>query len=132
MKNRIKLMALLAVLAVTATGCTKENVEDNMGIVATTHSVTYIVDGQQYYANPQTEEEWSLFLDRMFALTEEGRTVNFWRSDVQTSSTKEKVTFTTTSLLDAKAWCKQKANEGYTVTMTYDQETGEYTCIAIK
>ena len=132
MKNRIKLIALLTVLVVTVTGCTKEDVADNMGIVATIHSVTYIVDGQQYYANPQTEEEWSAFLDRMFALVEEGHTVQFWRRGVQTSCTKKKVTYTTTSLADAKAWCNQMANEGYHVTMTYDQSTGVYTCIAVR
>ena len=126
------MIALLTVLEVTVTGCTKEDVADNMGIVATIHSVTYIVDGQQYYANPQTDGEWSEFLDRMFALAEEGRTVHFWRCDVQASSKKEKLTYTTTSLADAKAWCKQKADEGYNVAMTYDQQTGKYTCNAVR
>ncbi len=132
MKNQIKAMALVAVLGLMATSCTKESVTDGIGVVATAQSAVYIVDGQQYYANPQTEEEWSVFLDRMFALVEEGHTVQFWRSGVQTFSTKEKVTYTTTSLADAKAWCAQKMEEGYIVTMTYDQSTGVYTCIAVR
>ena len=132
MKNQIKVMALFTVLGLVATSCTKESAMDGIGVVATTQSAVYIVDGQQHYANPQTDEEWSAFLDSMFALVEEGHTVQFWRSSVQTSSTKEKVTYTTTSLSDAKAWCDQKANEDYIVTMTYNQETGEYNCIAVK
>ena len=132
MKKQIKMMALLVVLGLTAASCTKENAMDGIGDVATSYSAIYIVEGQHYYANPQTEEEWSLFLDRMFALAEEGYTVQFMRNGVQTSSTKEKVTYTTTSLSDAKAWCRQKVEDGYDVTMTYDQQTGVYTCIAVR
>ncbi len=132
MKNQIKAMALVAVLGLMATSCTKESAMDGIGVVDTAQSAVYIVDGQQYYANPQTEEEWSAFLDGMFALVEEGHTVQFWRRGVQTSCTKKKVTYTTTSLADAKAWCNQMANEGYHVTMTYDQSTGVYTCIAVR
>ena len=90
MKNQIKMMALLAVFGLAASSCTKENVVYDTEVLATAHTVTYIVDGRQYYDNPQTEEEWSLFLDRMVALAEEGYTVQFWRGDVQTSATKEK------------------------------------------
>ena len=130
-KNQIRAMALVVVLGLMASGCTKENV-DEIGVVATANSAIYIVDGQHYYANPQTEEEWSAFYERMVALAEEGYTVHFWRNGVQTSCTKEKVTFTTTSHAEAVAWCKQKADEGYNVTMTYNQQTGKYTCIAIR
>ena len=126
------MMALMAVLGLAVTSCTKENLVEEMNVVAMTHSVVYIVDGRQYYDNPKTEEEWSVFLDRMIALAEEGHSVQFWRNDVQTSSTKEKVTYTTNNYEDAKAWCKQKINEGYNVTMSYDQATGVYTCIAVR
>ena len=132
MKNQIKMMALLAVFGLAASSCTKENVVYDTEVLATAHTVTYIVDGRQYYDNPQTEEEWSLFLDRMVALAEEGYTVQFWRGDVRTDSTKEKVTYSTPNLQEAKAWCSQKMAEGYIVTMTYNQATGEYDCIAIK
>ena len=130
-KNQIKLMLVLGVLS---TGCTKENVTDGTEVVMTTNSVTCIVNGQQYYANPQTDEEWSAFFDRMFALVEEGYSVRFWRNDtrVQTASTKEIVTFSTPDQNEAEAWCKQKMNEGYVVSMIFNQKTGEYDCIAVK
>ena len=132
MNKQIKMMALLAVLGLMAASCSKENTMTGIGDVATSYSAIYIVEGQHYYSNPQTEEEWSAFLDRMFALAEEGYTVQFRRNGVQMSSAKEKVTYTTTSLSDAKAWCKQKVEEGYSVNMTYNQQTGVYTCVAVR
>ena len=30
------------------------------------------------------------------------------------------------------AWVAEKEEEGYIVTVSYNEETGEYTCIAIK
>lgn len=134
MQKQFKLMALMAVLCM-ATGCTKEGDTDDMGItvaVATAHTVTYIVDGRQYYDNPQTDEEWNAFLDRMAALVDEGYAVQFWRSGLRMAATKEKVTYSTENLDDAKAWCKQKVAEGYTVTMVFNQATGKYDCIAYK
>ena len=131
-KQKIRLVVLSAVLCVLSVSCEKEKVTDGATIVATTYAATYIVDGQQYYDNPQTEEEWTVFIDRMLALAEEGYTVQFWRSGVQASATKEKITFTTTNHAEAVEWCKQKKNEGYAVTISYDQGTGVYTCIAVK
>ena len=133
-KIRIRLMVLMLVLGVLSTGCRKENVTDGTDVVMSTNSVTYIVNGQQYYANPQTDEEWSAFFDRMFALVEEGYSVRFWRNDarVRTASTKEVIKFSTTSQVEAEAWCIEKIKAGYEVTMVYNQETGEYDCYAVK
>jgi hypothetical protein len=114
--------------------CTKEDATDNIGVVSTASNVTYFVNGQQGYADPQTDEEWSMFLDRMFALAEEGYVVRFGRTDMfrQACMTKEKVTYTTTDYNDAKLWAFHRTLEGYEVTITYDQQTGKYTCIAIR
>ena len=81
-KPRIKLMAVLVLLGLAAAGCTKENVTDNTIVVATTQSATYIVDGVRHYANPQNEDEWSEFIDQMFALAENGYTVQNSETDV--------------------------------------------------
>ncbi len=133
-KPRTKLMAVLVLLGLAAVGCTKENVVNDTYVVATvTQSATYTVDGIQYYANPQNDDEWSDFLDRMFALAEEGHTVQFWRSAVQNgNATKDVLTYITTDLGLAKKWAKQKKEEGYVVSIHYNQETGEYHCIAVR
>ena len=132
MRRQIKKLALLAVFGLASVSCTKENVVNDTDIVVTAYTASYIVDGQQFYLNPQTDEEWSAFLDRMLALAEEGYTVHFWRAGVQASSSKEKLTYTTGNYEEAKEWCKQKKDEGYWVTITYDQLTGQYTCIAVR
>ena len=132
--NKFKTIVLLAVLGLTFASCTKENVADDTYAVATASSVTYFINGQQCYANPQTEEDWLAFLDRMMALAEEGCAVRLMRTGTtqQANAAKEKVTYTTSSYEDAKAWTLQKILEGYEVTITFDQQTGKYTCIATR
>lgn len=132
--KKVKSIVLLAVLGLTLAGCTKENVAEDTCVVAAASSVTYFINGQQYYANPQTDAEWSAFLDRMLALAEEGYAVRFVRTGVsqQASAAKEKVVYTTTSYQDAKLWAAQMALQGYEVTITFDQQTGKYTCIATR
>ncbi len=46
--------------------------------------------------------------------------------------TREHVTFTTSSKEKALKWCADREAEGYTVRMEYNEETGIYTCTAIK
>lgn len=131
---RINRIILLAAMLLCFAGCTKENVAGGIHDGADTSSVTYLVGGQRYYANPQTNEEWSLFFDRMLAMAEEGYAVRIMRTDAsrQVNASKEKVTYTTDDYNDAKAWAKEKTLEGYEVTITFDQETGKYTCIATR
>ena len=135
MKNRkIKLMLFLALFGCETVSCTKEEMIKEQYSVAACQSATYVVDGQQYYANPQTDEEWAAFFDHMFALAEEGHTVQFWRNGQkpQFASTKEVETFKTKNREEALKWVKDKEDQGYTVTMTFNQQTREYTCIAIR
>ena len=135
-RPRIKLVALLAVLGLATVGCSKENLvndNDNVVVATITQSASYTVDGIHYYSNPMNDDEWSAFLDQMFALAEEGHAVQFWRNDNQRgNAAKEVVTFTTTDVNKAKKWAADKIEEGYAVSISYNQQTGEYTCIAIK
>ena len=130
MKNhRIELMLFLALFGCATVSCTKEELTEKPCAVVTSQSAAYVVDGRLCYANPQTEEEWAAFLDRMFALAEKGHTVQFWRNGQrpQFASTKEVETFKTKNREEALKWVKDKEDQGYTVT-----KTGEYTCIAIR
>ena len=131
--KKISFIILFAVLGVTLASCTKETLSDTR-VVTVEPSVTYFVNGQMHSSNPQTEEEWSMFFDRMLALAQEGYQVIIRRSDIpqEVLAAKEKVTYTTTDYNKAKAWANQKVIEGYEVTITFNQETGEYTCIAIR
>ena len=132
--NKVKLLAILLLAVCATTGCSKkDDLKSSTIVFDSTHSAAYVVDGQQYYANPQTDEEWAAFFDRMLALAEEGRTVHFWRTEQQSQfvASKEVITFTTKDRKKANAWAAEMTAEGYTVSVTYDQQTGIYTCTAI-
>ena len=112
--------------------CTKETSSTNTYYETNNQSATYIINGQIYYDNPSTDIEWSAFLDRMLALAENGYTVYFFRTGVEQTFSKDKVTFTTPSHEEAKNWCEEKEKEGYIVVLTFNQETGEYNCVAYR
>ena len=99
-----------------------------------THDVVYTVDGVRYTASFSSEAEWQAFLDRLFALAEEGRSVSFRNagSPVSTKENREIVTYSTQNKAEAEAWAKAMGLEGYNVTIDYEQTTGIYTCTAIK
>ena len=135
MNRRIfRLFVFLSVMGCVTTSCTKEELTEKPSAVVSAQSATYVVDGQQYYANPQTDEEWAAFFDRMLALAKEGHTIQFWRNGLrqQFASTKEVVTFTTTDKEKARKWAAEKTEEGFVVTIMFNQQTGEYTCIAVR
>ena len=68
------------------------------------------------------------------SVAEEGHEVSFRNEDraSRVLSSKDVVTYTTTNHDDAYAWADKMSDEGYTVTIRFDKETGIYTCNAIK
>ena len=67
------------------------------------------------------------------ALAREGYEVTLVQKDqANTCPSKENVVFTTQDPDVAADWTDKMYKKGYTVTITYDDETGIYTCIAIK
>ena len=136
-KHTITIVALLAVLSMVAAGCQKEEIVGSQIAVqesSSTHSVLYCIDGVQHSGTFYTEEEWVAFLDRMFALAEEGHHVSFRENDEENRvvSTKEKVVYTTPNRQEAEAWADIMVDKGYSVSIEYDEATGIYTCTAVK
>lgn len=135
MKKHFKSAALLAVLTLAATACQKEN--DFLPTTASeqtmeTINVVYSINGEVFHAT-LSESEWNAFVERMLALARQGYEVSFSRNgDSLVSQCKEKVTFVTTDEREAQTWAKTMINEGYWVTISFDEATGEYTCIAFK
>lgn len=135
MKINYKKIALLAVLSLAATSCQKT---DNFFTSVCTEQTTgtihaiYSINGVVYHAT-LGESEWDAFVERMVALAREGYEVSFSKNGTSlTSQSKEKVTFVTTDAEEAQKWSHQMTDQGYIVTISYNQGTGEYTCIAIK
>ena len=135
MKQNVKTVALLAVLSMAAVSCQKENDVLPLGgseQTTGTIQVLYSINGEVFQA-ALSESEWNAFVERMLALAREGYEVSFSKNRSSlTSQSKEKVTYVTKNKEEAVAWSNAMINQGYVVTITYDQTTGEYTCTAIK
>ena len=132
-KHFVTLFALLSMMAVS---CQKENFTEmepaTVGETAA-YSLCYTVDGNTHYATFQSKAERLAFIRQLVALTREGHSVRIGNSNTTgVNSTKEKLTFTTTSSDEASAWAEEMAGKGYVVEISFDEETGVYTCTAIK
>ena len=134
MNRTVKTVALLTVLTLAATACQKENDVLPIGTEQTTETlhVVYSINGEVFYAT-LSESEWDAFVERMLALAREGYEVSFSKNGNSLSSqSKEKVTFVTNNKQEAYNWAHDMSNQGYVVTITYDEAAGEYTCVAYK
>lgn len=137
MRKTFTTIALFAVLGSLAVSCPKENIIDETSIVAENgkvYTVSYTVNGVTHQLTLVGEDSWHDFMNRMFALAEEGHEVSF-RNDETASrivSAKEVVTYSTKERDKAYAWADAMVEEGYTVFISYDRETGIYTCEAVK
>lgn len=134
MKKQVISVALFAVLATMAVSCQKENFVEPQSAVAevgTVRTVSYAVDGVAHQVTLHGDAEWDAFVDSMMSLSEQGcdvRIINESASS-QSPATKDVQTITTTDRNEAKAWAKQKSDEGYAVAIHHDN--GVYTCVAV-
>ena len=137
MKKIFITIALFAVLGTLAVSCQKENIIDQTVSVEENrqvYRVTYSIDGATYHLTLVGEDTWHVFLHRMIALAEEGHRVTFRNEEASSgiASTKEVVTYSTSSHEAAYKWADEMVLKGYSVTIEYDERTGIYTCTAIK
>ena len=137
MKKEIKKIALLAVLSMVAMGCQKETiVVPQAGIEesGTVYTVRYTVNGVTHTETLIGDQAWADFLQRMLALAEEGYRVTMSRNGetAQYADSKEVVTYKTKDKKAAYDWIEEKVAEGYEVSISFNPQTGEYTCTAIR
>lgn len=122
----------MAVIGLAVTSCQKDNIVIPEATV-TEMSVGYSVGGNYGNVSLSNDAEWETFLNRMLALAREGYEVTIFSDNSNTSSSaKEVVTFTTTLSDEATHWAKNMVEQGYSVTIVYDDKTGIYTCTAVK
>ncbi|MBR1835568.1 MAG: hypothetical protein IJ785_08745 [Bacteroidales bacterium] len=95
--------------------------------------VYYSVDGIPQQVAIMNNCDMDIFLNKMIVLAKEGHSVSFCQHNLnETSLSKEVIKHVTTDANDAKEWSDKKIKEGYLVEITYNDNTGEYTCIATK
>ena len=136
MKKIFYSVAIIATLGTLATSCQKEAfLEEQCYVVdmEAGYSVHYSINGTSFHATLHDEDEYNAFIAYLFGLARQGNEVTF-RDDNQPSTglTKDVVVFTTSSEEEAATWSKKMASNGYTVTISFDQQSGVFTCIAIK
>ena len=134
MKVNFKILALSLVLGTMAVGCQKEDLPNDVtGTEQVTIKVVYSVDGELFSTELIGEGAWNDFVHQMLALAREGHRVTFSRNgSLATSATKEKVVFVTDSDEEAHQWANKMTDQGYIVSIEFDESTGKYTCTAIK
>lgn len=137
MKKTFTTIALLAVLGTMAVSCQKENIIDETFVTtekSTVYIVSYTIDGVAHQVTLTGDDAWHDFLHHMLALAEEGHAVSFRNESAASrdAAHKETVTYTTTSHDDACSWADKMANNGYTVTVLYNEDEGVYICVATK
>ena len=124
MKTIVRLFVLLAAV-LTLAACEKESNRHERDIVYT------VAEQTTTSVHLTTEAEWDALLDQFCDWAEDGCSVTFHnaKSDNK-STTKGAVTFSTTDRDEMKRWMRQMENEGKTVTVTFDSETGTYNGMA--
>ena len=137
MKKIIIPATLLAMLSLTTVSCQKENlVETAIQSVENsgTRTILYTVNGTTYRQVIHSDEDLDALISTLFALAREGYTVRVMNENqsINEYSEKETVTYTTKDKNSAYNWAKEKILEGYDVTISFNQETGEYTCVATR
>ena len=130
-------VALFVTLGALAVSCQKESVIEDVNLTmehSTIYTVSYSIDGVMHTVSLIGEDAWHEFLHWMIALAEEGYEVSFRNEEAASRvvATKDVVTYTTNDHDDAYTWANKMANLGYWVTISYDERTGKYTCIAVK
>lgn len=135
MKKKVITVAFLSMLTAVTVSCQKENLFESQPVIVENGSfcnVRYSVDGVKYSITLNSGAEWDALVDSLFTLSVQGHDVRFakGKANVILSFSKDTQTLITSSEEEAKAWSKERADEGYTVTITFNN--GNFICIAYK
>ncbi len=139
MKKPTITLALLAVLSLVNTGCQKETiVEPRAHDVAEENSTAcvmlYSVDGVAGRTAVKTPAERAAFIRWIVGLAEEGHRVIFRQegNTVNVLAPKDTQTYSSKKKHEVEMWADEMIQQGYTVVIEYDKDTGYYTGTATK
>lgn len=138
MKITFKTIALFAALSLTAMSCQKEEIvsfiqEESVSNETALNTMLYSVDGVQHAIILHSESDYQNFIHEMMNLARLGHNVVFCdENNVNQSVTKDVVYYSTSSQAEAESWALKMVKDGYQVTVSYDENTKMYNCVAIK
>ena len=137
MNVKFKTVALFAVLSLAATSCQKEDTSDVLSGVpvseaSTVFTMQYSINGVLHQITLHGESERMSFIYWMLDLARMGFEVRFSKDSLgeQSSVAKGVETFSTDDRVAAYHWADKMALEGYTVVVTFDENTRMYNCVA--
>lgn len=123
-------MVLAAAMMVLAAGCQKEEAT-RVAPVNSVRAVEYSIDNTRQHVTVKGTAEWQALLGECLDRAAEGHLVNIAHG-AGANYAKERQVYATESRNAALAWVDARFNEGYDVTMWYDEEEGKYICVASK
>lgn len=139
MKKTIIKISILCTFTMTAISCQKETFTGQTNtpleiLNENTINLCYTVDGTKHFFTIHNNGEWDTFWELVIALAHDGHNVQVMneRSISIDLSTKETLVYTTQNEQEATEWMKARVLEGYKVSFIFDEETGKYTCIAVR
>ena len=140
MKTKIRLFALMAAVVAFAACNKNDDVRPTVrptptGVpeVQNERTIVYAVGHSEGRTTLKTDSEWDAMLDRMCTMAAEGNTVTFYNMGARANAkgvTKEEVRFTTGDRQEIKEWMKEREKEGMTVSVSYDDKTGQWSGVA--
>lgn len=129
--NRFARLSFLVATVLLSVGCTKcywpeDTVRDITYTIAPAASA--IDNATTTTIHLETEAEWQALLDRFCDYAEEGSEVTFYNANHKAakSPTKDAATFSTTDREAMKRWMAQMEDQGMTVTVSFDPNTGTW------
>ena len=122
MKQTIKLSIAFLLMAALFAACNKDKEE-----LRHERDIVYTVAEETTTVHLATEAEWQQLLDHFCDYAEGGSSVTFRNAQsANKSATKEAITYSTTDREAMKRWMAQMEDEGKTVTVSYDPNTGTW------
>lgn len=137
MRKAIILPTLFAMLTIATVSCQKESLRDQRAHYFKSHghhTICYYVNGIAYRCTITSDNDWTSLMSVIFSFARQGYTVSmmFENNNFSNNYVKETIKYTTKKKEEAIDWSQNKIIEGYAVTINFNEETGEYTCIAVK
>lgn len=139
MNKTTKTVALFSVLSLMAVGCQKENVTDyvpetSIAEASTVYTVQYVVDSVLHNATLHSKSERAELFRQLLAMAKNGHEVVFYDGNKteQCAATKEVVHYSTADEDDALKWVSNMYDNGYKVTVSFDEKKKVYNCVAWK
>lgn len=136
MKTKIRLFALMAAVVAFA-ACNKNDdvrpTPTGVPEVQNERTIVYAVGHSEGRTTLKTDSEWDAMLERMCTMAAEGNTVTFYNMGARANAkgvTKEEMRFTTGDRQEMKEWMKEREKEGMTVSVSYDDKTGQWSGVA--